>query len=174
MTRSMLRWSAMLSLATAALATPAVAQQPQERKGFWFNVGLGAGSLGCDDCDSRANGLSGQLSLGGTLTPRLLLGAGTNGWTKSEDGVTLDGEPRGVGALLPLGHGRLLSHRRARRRHTRPGGVRLRLRLGHGSEHAPGCGLRYSRGAQHEPSHRSGTGSAGASTAMAPTSARLG
>ncbi|MBK6306527.1 MAG: hypothetical protein IPF47_12775 [Gemmatimonadetes bacterium] len=72
----MLRWSAMLSLAIAALATPAMAQQPQERKGFWFNVGLGAGSLGCDDCDSRANGLSGQLSLGGTLTPRLLLGRG--------------------------------------------------------------------------------------------------
>ena len=97
MTRSMLRWSAMLSLAIAALATPAMAQQPQERKGFWFNVGLGAGSLGCDDCDSRANGLSGQLSLGGTLTPRLLLGAGTNGWTKSEDGVTLS-----MGSLAAL------------------------------------------------------------------------
>ncbi|ODT03848.1 MAG: hypothetical protein ABS52_07080 [Gemmatimonadetes bacterium SCN 70-22] len=65
------------------------AQHAQTRQGFWFNVGLGAGSLGCDDCGSRTNGLSGQLSLGGTITPRLLLGAGTNGWTKNEDGVTL-------------------------------------------------------------------------------------
>lgn len=71
------------------LASDAEAQRPQTRQGFWFNVGLGAGSLGCDDCGSRTNGLSGQLSLGGTLSPRLLLGAGTNGWTRSEDGVTL-------------------------------------------------------------------------------------
>jgi hypothetical protein len=85
----MFRLAGGLALALVALATNASAQRAQTRQGFWFNVGLGAGSLGCDDCDSRTNGLSGQLSLGGTISPRFLLGAGTNGWTKEEDGVTL-------------------------------------------------------------------------------------
>ncbi|MFL5611401.1 MAG: hypothetical protein ACJ78G_11870, partial [Gemmatimonadaceae bacterium] len=34
-------------------------------------------------------GLSGGLSLGGTITPRFLLGVGTSGWTKTQDGATL-------------------------------------------------------------------------------------
>src|SRR5690606_35417549 len=35
------------------------------------------------------NSLSGNLSLGGTISPRFLIGGGTTGWTKSEDGATL-------------------------------------------------------------------------------------
>lgn len=73
--------------ASAAPAAPA-------RQGLWFNAGLGAGSLGCDGCDSRESAMSGGLALGGTLTQRVLLGAGTAGWTKSEDGGALT-----VGAL---------------------------------------------------------------------------
>lgn len=65
------------------------AQRPQAREGFWFSGGLGYGSLGCQDCDAREGGLSGGLSLGGTLSEKVLLGVGTTGWTKSEDGVTL-------------------------------------------------------------------------------------
>jgi hypothetical protein len=65
------------------------AQTPQTREGFWFNVGLGYGSLGCQDCGSREGGLSGGLSLGGTLSRNVLLGGGTNSWYKSQDGVTL-------------------------------------------------------------------------------------
>ena len=73
----------ILLIATALSAPPLLAQsRPNTRQGFWFNVGLGAGSLGCDDCDTRTNGLSGQLSLGGTISPRFLLGASSNGWTK--------------------------------------------------------------------------------------------
>lgn len=87
--RSMYRMAAGVALALVAFASNASAQHAQIRQGFWFNVGLGAGSLGCDDCTSRTNGLSGQLSLGGTISPRFLLGVGTNGWTKEEDGVTL-------------------------------------------------------------------------------------
>jgi len=70
-------------------ASPALAQHSQTRQGFWFNVGLGYGSLGCQDCSGRTGGLSGGLSLGGTLTPKLLLGVGTTGWRKSENGATL-------------------------------------------------------------------------------------
>lgn len=83
----------------ALLAVPALlrAQTPQTREGFWFNAGLGYGSLGCQDCDSRTGALSGNLAIGGTVSPRFLLGVGTNGWTKSEDGVTLT-----VGTLTAL------------------------------------------------------------------------
>lgn len=74
-----------------ALAHPAIAmaQRAHTRQGFWFNVGLGYGSLGCQDCGSREGALSGGLALGGTISPKVVLGAGTNGWTKSESGVTL-------------------------------------------------------------------------------------
>jgi hypothetical protein len=61
----------------------------QERHGFWFNGGLGYGSLGCDNCGSREGGLSGGLSLGGTLSPKWLLGVGTSGWYKDLGGATL-------------------------------------------------------------------------------------
>lgn len=73
----------------AVSAASAHAQNAQVRDGFWFSGGLGYGSLGCDNCGSRTGGLSGDLSLGGTITPRFLLGAGTTGWTKSDQGATL-------------------------------------------------------------------------------------
>ena len=67
------------------------------RRGFWFNAGLGYGSLGCEDCSGREGGLSGGLQLGGTLSDQWLLGGATTGWTKSEGGVTLT-----VGTVLAL------------------------------------------------------------------------
>jgi hypothetical protein len=62
---------------------------PQTREGFWFNIGFGYGSLGCQDCVGREGGLSGGLSLGGTVTDRLLLGVGTSGWVKDINGTRL-------------------------------------------------------------------------------------
>jgi hypothetical protein len=76
----------MIAVLLLAVAGPLSAQ---ERHGFWFNGGLGYGSLGCDNCGSREGGLSGGLSLGGTLSPKFLLGVGTTGWTKNENGATL-------------------------------------------------------------------------------------
>lgn len=71
-------------------ALPARAQHPQVRQGFWFNAGLGYGSLGCQDCDSRESGITGAIAVGGTLAGgKLYLGAGSNGWTKEEDGLRL-------------------------------------------------------------------------------------
>lgn len=85
------RTSLLLCLAGALTigAVPAFGQYPQVRKGFWFNGGLGWGSLGCNDCGSRTGGLSGGISLGGAISPTFLLGAGVTGWTKSENGATL-------------------------------------------------------------------------------------
>jgi hypothetical protein len=67
----------------------AQAHNAQQRDGFWFSGGLGYGSLGCENCGSREGGISGGLSLGGTISPRFLVGVGTTGWTKSQDGATL-------------------------------------------------------------------------------------
>lgn len=59
------------------------------RQGFWFSGGLGYGTLGCLDCDGRLDGLSGGLAVGGTISQKVLLAVATNGWTRTEDGVTL-------------------------------------------------------------------------------------
>ena len=76
-------------MSVSCLPSPVAAQRPQTREGFWFSGGLGYGSLGCQDCSGRESGLSGGVSIGGTLSQKVLLGAGTTGWTKSENGATL-------------------------------------------------------------------------------------
>ena len=86
-------------IASLAVATSAHAQKAPIRQGFWFSGGLGMGSLGCDNCTSRENSVSGDISLGGTLSPRWLLGVGSAGWSKSEQGgrltvATLDARVR--------------------------------------------------------------------------------
>jgi len=65
-----------------------VARHPQAREGFWFNGGFGVGSAGCVGCGGRQVGASGGLSLGGTVSERVLVGGGTTGWSRSVDGVT--------------------------------------------------------------------------------------
>lgn len=83
-------WTA-LALVTGLLLLPqnAAAQSSQARDGFWFNAGLGYGSLGCQDCGSREGGFSGGLALGGTVSQKLLVGVASQAWTKSEQGATL-------------------------------------------------------------------------------------
>ena len=66
-------------------------QRRQRREGFWFNGGFGVGAAGCVGCVGREVGPSGGLSIGGTITPRLLLGVGTTGWYKQIDGVNVNG-----------------------------------------------------------------------------------
>jgi hypothetical protein len=97
--RALLRATSVVALVLAALSPRAASAQghPQTRQGFWFNGGLGYGSLGCQDCGSREGGLSGGLAIGGSLSQKVLLGAGTNAWTKSENGATLS-----VGTLTAL------------------------------------------------------------------------
>ena len=82
---------AVVVLSVLALGVPATveAQSPQARDGFWFNAGLGYGSLGCENCDGREGGLSGGLSLGTTVSSKLLVGVGTTAWTKEQDGARL-------------------------------------------------------------------------------------
>jgi hypothetical protein len=80
--------------------TQAAHTQPSNkhtRRGLWFSGGLGYGSLGCQDCTDREDGLSGGIALGGSLSQKVLLGIGTNGWSKSEGAATLT-----VGTLAAL------------------------------------------------------------------------
>src|SRR2546429_5903797 len=88
------RTALALAVITACLAGSALAQQPQPRQlplrhGFWFSGGLGDGSLGCQNCSGRTGALSGNISLGGALSQKLLPGALTNRRSKSDSGATL-------------------------------------------------------------------------------------
>jgi len=68
--------------------------RPHTREGFWFSAGLGFGSLGCEDCVGRDDGLSGGMSLGTAVGERVLVGVGTTGFAK-----TVDGDMFSVGTL---------------------------------------------------------------------------
>jgi hypothetical protein len=71
----------------------APAQHAQTRKGFWIGFGVGYGSYGfsCDGCSgiSRQGSYTGNIRLGGTINPHLLLGAESIAWSKSESGGTV-------------------------------------------------------------------------------------
>jgi hypothetical protein len=95
-TRILMRLLALALALTASSSLPLAAQgNPQTRQGFFISFGFGAGSLGfdCDNCDEdddeRANGVNFNFRAGGTLSQRLLIGGEINGWTKSEDDVTV-------------------------------------------------------------------------------------
>jgi hypothetical protein len=90
--RQMMRKLGLVVVVGLVSAGSLVAQTPT-RQGFWLGAGLGYGSLGvgCYGCDGlgREGALSGYLKLGGTVNPSLRLGVESNGWVKSEGGVTL-------------------------------------------------------------------------------------
>ena len=68
------------------------------RRGFWFNGGLGYGSATCDEdfiCGGSEGSVSGTLSLGGTVSQKVLLGVMTNGWVKDDPLIDLS-----IGTLL--------------------------------------------------------------------------
>jgi Outer membrane protein beta-barrel domain len=92
-TRSIIT-GALTVVALGLTASPVAAQHAQTREGFWAGVGMGWGSFGlsCDACDGleRTGSYSGYVKLGGTLRSNLLLGAEVNGWTKSEEGATIE------------------------------------------------------------------------------------
>ena len=80
---------ALCVLGSVAVAASAEAQNRPVRDGLWFSGGLGYGAMGCENCSNYEGGVSGGLSVGGTISPRFLLGVGTSGWTRSEAGGRL-------------------------------------------------------------------------------------
>lgn len=88
----MLRSIGVVGAFLAILGVPhdATAQgRPQTREGFFIGFGLGAGSLGCEDCGDRETGGAGRLTIGGALSPQLLLAGESSAWTKEEGGGRL-------------------------------------------------------------------------------------
>lgn len=104
-----MRFSRAIALCGLLLVTAGAAEaQAPMRQGFWIGGGLGYGSLGltCDlGCDGlgREGGVSGYFKLGGTLRQNILLGVETNGWTKSENDVTVSmGNLSGAAYWYPM------------------------------------------------------------------------
>lgn len=89
MVNRVMRVFAMLALMVA----PVAAQQADpvmKLNGFWAGGGLGGASTGlsCTLCDGRDTGLSGFLSAGFTLSPKVRLGAEANAWFDGENDVS--------------------------------------------------------------------------------------
>lgn len=80
------------TLAVMLGGSPLIAQQPQERHGFWIGFGGGYGSadVSCDGCANvdRLGSASAFLKMGATLRPNLLLGGEVNAWRKRSSGIT--------------------------------------------------------------------------------------
>ena len=86
----------MFLIILAVGAVPALGQEqeaddnPNKRSGFFIGIGFGYGVLSIEDAPESEGGLSGMLRLGGTLSQKVLIGIESNGWNKSESGVTLN------------------------------------------------------------------------------------
>lgn len=79
---------ALLLTASAFSNLDAQDAPPQERKGVWYQVGLGGGSLECSGC-AAIRGSSGTLAIGGTINSRLLIGGLGNVWLSNPEGLTM-------------------------------------------------------------------------------------
>ena len=88
---------ALVAGLTVVASLQASAQTMRTRHGFWANLGVAGGSLGCQNCDTRENGLSGAFAVGGALSQKVMLGVSSNAWTKSENGASLN-----VGAVTAM------------------------------------------------------------------------
>jgi len=80
----------LVALAVAIAPVAAAQGHPQVRQGFWIGFGFGYGSLSysCSGCSGSQGAVSGYLKMGGTLSPKLLIGGETNAWVKTESGIT--------------------------------------------------------------------------------------
>jgi hypothetical protein len=93
--RSVTRVIAGVGVLIGATVGAAWAQHPQVRDGFWIGFGFGYGSAslscgsGCSFSDrAKGGGATGFLKLGGTLSPKVLLGGDVTVWVKDVSGTT--------------------------------------------------------------------------------------
>lgn len=86
---------AVVGLLVVGALGSAQAQRAQKREGFWigFGFGYGSSSLSCGSgcsfsSSSKGGGGAGFLKMGGTLSPKVLLGGEVNAWVKDVSGTT--------------------------------------------------------------------------------------
>ncbi|HET9293456.1 MAG TPA: hypothetical protein VFO06_04115, partial [Gemmatimonadales bacterium] len=63
----------------AALPAQSEPDPPTDRKGTFVTLGLGYGSVSCDDCSSTG-GVAPMFEVGGWLSPTVQLGFGAHAW----------------------------------------------------------------------------------------------
>ena len=83
-------------------ATPLAAQRTLDRSGLTVAFGVGAGNrdIRCTGCEvERESGAVAYLLVGGTLSPRLVLGGEINGWGRT-DGP----EEQSIASLMAVAH----------------------------------------------------------------------
>jgi hypothetical protein len=83
-----------LSVPTGVSPPPSAPAEPPppatgDGDGVWYHLGVGFGRANCGGCFSSTDGLSGGLVIGGTVSPRVLLGLGATGFYRSEFGTSL-------------------------------------------------------------------------------------
>jgi hypothetical protein len=92
--RTILLATAFVTALVPDTAHAQMQRHPQVRTGFWgsFLAGPSSGRFRCDGCTDRdrENGFSGLILIGGTLSPRVLLGAELGIWWKEDVAIGLD------------------------------------------------------------------------------------
>jgi hypothetical protein len=78
------RWTSLVFLAVVLHGSGLSAQEAPARDGVWFNIGLGVGGYGCESCTRLAKGAVGQLGVGASLSPQVMVGLVGNGWVSLE------------------------------------------------------------------------------------------
>jgi hypothetical protein len=94
-------------LGSAVLASAAGAQTREVRHdGFWVGFGLGLGANLTEGYESARLGGSGYVRLGGTVTPRLLIGGEAIAWVREQAGTTVSqGNVTATLLFYPAGRG---------------------------------------------------------------------
>jgi hypothetical protein len=102
----MVRSIALLGAAWLALSGGSAvleAQGSPPRRGLSVHAGLGMGSFGGEGIGARESGLAGELELGWTLTPQVLVGVEGGAWTKKEGDTRLThASVLAVGRFYPM------------------------------------------------------------------------
>ena len=65
-----------------AAASPTSVQRPLYRGGFWFSLGIGGSTLGCQGCDGREFAPGVHIAAGGPLNPHWLVGGLFDQWIR--------------------------------------------------------------------------------------------
>jgi hypothetical protein len=98
---------AIAFLCCSVLASPAGAQRREVRHdGFWVAFGVGAGTNLTEGYSDARLGGAGYVRLGGTVSPRLLIGGEAMGWVRERGGTTLSqGNATATLLLYPVRRG---------------------------------------------------------------------
>jgi hypothetical protein len=105
---------ASVAIAFLCLALPGAVHSQEspatsEHRGFWVAFGLGGGSNLADFAEGARAGVGGYLRLGGTISPKFLLGGEISGWGRDRDGSTFtESGMTAIAVFYPTGRGLFL------------------------------------------------------------------